>query len=281
MYGLLFNATSELIIIILFGLFVFLAWFMWTFIYPPVSKTYIKTKLGFSRGRAIFNVTGDEGYKATYLGIPLPQGVVNISTVNKPRFILLPRAYLPEPPTIPPLTDRMGTPLPVDEIQKIKDQHQKDLNDFKEKTLKEAPVYTDFSLRRTFRSGVNRPEYDVYSGKAIAVPPSVLADLGLPEAPKGGKNSWNAFNIFKRIKHEELESKTDAEILFGVLIDSRNLKTVIPNLYTDAQLRKIHSDAFEAGKESMRGGSRNVLPILLIIILAIIGIVVLKAVGVF
>ncbi len=277
-YGLIFNATSELIIIVLFALTVFIFWFMWTFIYPPVSKTYIKAKLGMGRGRAIFNVTGDERYTATYLGIPLPQGVVNISSKDKPRFILLPRSYLPEPPHLPSLKDEKGNDLPAEDVEKIKEQHQKDLADFKEKTLKDVPTYTDFSLRRTFRAGVNRPEYDVYSGKAVAVSPSTLAALGLPEEES---NVWSNFNIFERIGRAELKVKKSAEILFGTLIDSRILKTTIQSLFTDAQLRKIHSDAYTAGQESVRGGTHNVLPIILIMVVLIMGIIALKIAGVF
>ena len=286
--GLIFNATSELIIIALFGIYLVLTWFFWTFIFPADSKTLIKAKVGWGRRRAIVLMVGDEGYAKIYLGEPLPQGVLNIGTQDKPRFLLLPRPYIPEEVLDVPRTDKDGSPLTDDQIARLQSIH-----DLRLEVNKYTPVHEEFALKRVFWSGLNRPVYIAYSGKAIVVAPQILASLGLPvpnksvpaTIPDDGtdtptpKNSW--INVINRVKLRGLELKTDVELLFGVLIDPRTIKMVIPNLYTDAQLRKIHSDAFEAGKEAAREGPKNlVVPVMMVMIVLVVSVVALKVAGV-
>lgn len=282
LWGMIFNATSEVIIIAILGIVLFIVWFMWTFIYPLDAKTLIKSKLGAGKRRALLLLIGDEGFSRLYLGEPMPQGVMNIGSKANPRYLLLPRPYIPEEIDEVPLEDEEHNPRPSDIV--AKEQKEREI---KVKLNDVAPIHEEFALKRVFWSGVNRPVYIAYSGKAVAVAPQVLAALGLmsektkPEStPKPTMvNSWIKF--ITRAKLSALETKKDVEILFGTLLDPRAIKTVIPNLYTDAQLRKIHTDAFTAGQESMRGGTRNFMPIILIIIILIIGIIALKVAGVF
>ncbi len=288
LWGLLFNAAAEVIIIAMFVVFVVLVWFLWTFMMPLDAKTLFKSKIGAARKKSIILMIGDEGYARLYLGDPLPQGVINIGTKDKPRYILLPRPYISEEPNEIPKTDKDGNALPqevIDRLVKIRED-QIEVN-------RVTPMYEEFALKRVFWSGVNRPVYIAYSGKAVAVAPQVLAALGLEgnmaeyeeaenrEKADSVKKGW--FGMFRRSKRfiSSLREKTTIELRFGVLLAPRTIKTVIPNLYTDAQLRKIYSDAFEAGKEDARGGGRNlVVPIMLIMIVVIIGIIGLKIAGV-
>lgn len=277
-WGLIFNATTEIYIIIAYALTLFIVWFLWTFVFPVDAKTLIKSKIGAGKRKVIVLLTGDEGHSKIFLGEPLPQGVLNIGTKSKPRFIFLPRPFIPEYPTMPSMSDDRGNPLPDDVVKGLMEEYQLSLSVFKDKGMKDITTHVDFQLRRVFWSGLNKPVYFVYSGKAIAVAPQTIALLCLPE--KQSNNSW--FKVINKIKKPSLESKDDSELLFGTMLDPRVIKTSIPQLYTDAQMRKVHADAVEEGKESMRGGSKNlIVPVLLIMIVIVIGVVIMKIAGVF
>jgi len=264
---------------------------LWFKLIPPDAKDLFWAARGRRTGDILNFVCGEEGRARFMLGKPLPKGLQNLGTEDKPKYIFLPRAIdgtefqlpVPEIPFVDQITGRpyspeertnLKTTMYADYVEK-----QKELNAQRDMALNSQQMV----LKRTFLEGLNRPTYMVYSGKAVSVTPTALAALNLSEMnPTNNPNRsvWGDIPQKLRLHGVKLPS-TDAEILFGIPLDVRALKAVIPNNYTDSQLDSVAIDAYMKGLSRGRQQGNAIIKYLIIGLIAIVIIAIaLKVLGI-
>lgn len=252
------------------------------FLMPSDAKTLRRSKMGGGRAKGLYWVTSDEGHTKLRLGTQLSRGIVNIGVKNKPEYIMLPRPFEINPQSFDEsqkeLVQLQAYRLPnVDEkgelilpelmalIAKNIDARVKTLQEYvsnQKELLTKGQANVEFALQRNFEEGINKPVYHVYTGKAVAMTAQVLALLGLSA--------------------ETGTSIRDTLFRYGVFVDSRILKLVIPKLYTPGQMGEVANVSERKGAEDQKSSqSKYFFPIMILLMAVLVMVIIAKVAGLF
>jgi hypothetical protein len=278
----------------------FFVWYHW-FI-PPDAKDLIHSRNNKRLGDILLFSCGEEGRARFFLGKPLSQGVLNIGTELNPKYLFLPRSIeVPKVPVLPSLSALLEGERKTKEDQGqefTQEDENKIIEGYRnasvsiEQRKEDQNQYgrtQDLVLFRHFLEGLGRPVYIVYMSKAVAITPAALAALDFPLPTKGQTSIWGKFaslvpkrTIVKRDGTVGTEQLSDIEILFGLPIDPRIVKQIVPQNYTQSQIDMVKTDAYMKGlRQGQIGQNKFIVPLIIFGLIMIGAVVVLKVLGVF